>query len=309
MSSTDEKTVEGDRASAFSQYFFAPCRPPCSVRVGAATDVGKVRKNNEDHYVVVRRSRGREIVSTNLSALPSSYPLEYAYTLIVADGVGGSAFGEFASQLALETALELAGNATSWVMKLTNLDAQQIQARIDAYAEQIQATLRGYIEAYPHLQGMATTWTSAYIVSGRAIVAHVGDSRAYLFRRGALQQITRDDTLAQQLVDAGVSEEAVQRFRNVLTNSFGGNAERVTMNIYPCELQPGDRLLLCTDGLSDMVSDTEISGVLQRDSDPQSACDRLVQLALNGGGKDNITVILCDLAETKISQEPSETTR
>ena len=170
--------------------------------------------------MVVRRSRGREIVSTNLSALPASYPVEYAYTLIVADGVGGSAFGEFASQLALETALELAGNATSWVMKVTNLDAQQMRARIDAYAEQIQATLRGYIDAYPHLQGMATTWTSAYIVSQRAIISHVGDSRAYLYRHGELKQITRDDTLAQQLTDAGVSAESVQRFRNVLTSSL-----------------------------------------------------------------------------------------
>ena len=127
MSTTAEKTVANDQVKKFSEYFFAPFQSPYDVRIGAASHVGKVRKNNEDHYVVVRRSRAREIVSTNLTALPASYPAEYAYTLIVADGVGGSAFGEFASQLALETALELAGNATSWVMKLTNLDAQQMR--------------------------------------------------------------------------------------------------------------------------------------------------------------------------------------
>ncbi|MHB8974413.1 MAG: PP2C family protein-serine/threonine phosphatase [Pirellulaceae bacterium] len=295
MSTAGEKTVANHQAKKFSEYFFAPFQMPYDVGLGAASHVGKVRKNNEDHYVVVRRSRAREIVSTNLPALPASYPAEYAYTLIVADGVGGSAFGEFASQLALETALELAGNATSWVMKLTNLDAQQMRARIDSYAEQIQATLRGYIDAYPHLQGMATTWTSAYIVSQRAIVSHVGDSRAYLYRHGELKQITRDDTLAQQLTDAGVPAESVQRFSHVLTSSFGGAAEQVTMKIYPCDLQPDDRLLLCTDGLYDMAADTEISDVLDKQSDPQSACDALIELALNGGGKDNVTVILCDI--------------
>jgi PPM family protein phosphatase len=297
MSSTGEKTVVQNPGRKFSDFFFAPYQTPYHVRIGAASHVGKVRKNNEDHYVVVRRSRAREIVSTSLSALPSSYPVEYAYTLIVADGVGGSAFGEFASQLALETALELAGNATSWVMKLTDLDAQQMRARIDAYAEQIQATLRGYVDAYPHLQGMATTWTCAYVVSQRAIISHVGDSRAYLYRHGELRQVTRDDTLAQQLTDAGVSAESVQRFRNVLTSSLGGSAEHVTMKIYPCELQRGDRLLLCTDGLYDMVADTAIGDVLESDSDAQSACDRLTELALQGGGKDNITLILCDISE------------
>ena len=181
-------------------------------------------------------ARGRSC--RRISRLPASYPDEYAYALVVADGVGGEAFGEFASQLALETALELAGNATSWVMRLTDPDAEQMRARIDAYAEQIQATLRSYIEAYPHLQGMATTWTSAYVVSQRAIVSHVGDSRRYLFRQRRLKQITRDDTLAQQLTDAGSPAESVQRFRHVLTSSFGGSADDVHVKIYPCELQP-----------------------------------------------------------------------
>ena len=151
---------------------------------------------------------------------------------------------------------------------------------------------------------MATTWTSAYIVSQRAIVSHVGDSRAYLYRHGELTQITRDDTLAQQLTDAGVPAESVQRFSNVLTSSFGGSADRVTMNIYPCELQMGDRLLLCTDGLYDMVADTAIGDVLKTNSDPQSACDALIELALNGGGNDNVTLILCDVADTIATQVP-----
>lgn len=296
VSKTDQEKAESVPSRSFADDFFA-ARVPWTVRIGAGSDVGKRRRSNEDHYLVVRRNRGRQILSTNLPMPPTAFPEEYTFLLVVADGVGGEAFGEFASQLALETALELAGNATSWVMRFTHLDAVQMRARIDAYAEQMQATLRKYIEAYPRLQGMATTWTSAYVVPPQAIVAHVGDSRAYLFRCDRLQQITRDDTVAQELADAGVPTEAVAQFTHVLTHSLGGESTQVDMKIYPCPLQPGDRLLLCTDGLSGYVSEAAMCDVLRRDSDPQSACDTLIQCALEQGGKDNVTVIVCDLLD------------
>lgn len=296
--STSGETVGGKQLdSTFADRFFAPGPATTPVRLAAVSDVGKVRKNNEDHFIVVRRSRSREVLYTNLQASPGPFPTDYAYTLIVADGVGGAAFGEFASQLALETAMELVGQATSWVMKLVDLDSLQMRARLDAYAERIQATMRAYIEAYPHLNGMATTWTSAYIVSNHAVVSHVGDSRAYLYRAGAVQQITRDDTLAQQLIDDGIPADAVQRFKHVLTDSFGGASEKVNIKIYPCELQPGDRLLLCTDGLHDMVDDAQLAQILAEQPETQTACDALLACALNAGGKDNVTLILCDVID------------
>jgi protein phosphatase len=297
MSTTGETNGGKQPGSTFADRFFAPGPATTPVRLAAVSHVGKVRKNNEDHFIVVRRSRSREVLYTNLAANPGPFPTDYAYSLIVADGVGGAAFGEIASQLALETAMELVGHATSWVMKIVDLDALQMRARLDAYAERIQATMRAYIEAYPHLNGMATTWTSAYIVSNRAVVSHVGDSRAYLYRTGAVQQITRDDTLAQHLIDDGIPADAVQRFKHVLTDSFGGASEKVNIKIYPCELQPGDRLLLCTDGLHDMVDDAQLAQILAGQPDTQAACDALLARALDAGGKDNVTLILCDVID------------
>lgn len=294
--STSEETIGGKQpGGTFADRFFTsePATPP--VRLAAVSHAGNVRTNNEDHFIVVRRSRSREVLHTNLPTNPGPFPTDYAYTLIVADGVGGAAFGEIASQLALETAMELVGQATTWVMKLVDLDALQMRARLDAYADRIQATMRAYIEAYPHLNGMATTWTSAYVVSSHAIVSHVGDSRAYRYRAGAVQQITRDDTLAQQLIDDGIPADAVQRFKHVLTDSFGGAHEKVNIKIYSSELQPGDRLLLCTDGLHDMVDDSQIAQILAGQPETQAACDALLARALDAGGRDNVTLILCDV--------------
>lgn len=297
MSTSGETNGGKQPDSTFADRFFAPGPATTPVRLAAVSHVGKVRENNEDHFIVVRRSRSREVLCTNLPANPGPLPTDYTYSLIVADGVGGAAFGEFASQLALETAMELVGNATTWVMKFVDLDAVQMRARLNAYAERIQATMRAYIEAHPHLDGMGTTWTSAYIVSSRAIISHVGDSRAYLYRAGAVKQITRDDTLAQQLIDDGIPADAVQRFKHLLTDSFGGADEKVNMKIYPCELQPGDRLLLCTDGLHDMVDDAQIAQLLAEQPETQAACDALLARALDAGGQDNITLILCDVID------------
>ncbi|MCU0959689.1 MAG: protein phosphatase 2C domain-containing protein [Pirellulaceae bacterium] len=297
MSHEEQETAERVTRSEFADRFFAPHPTRWSVHIGAGSDVGRVRKQNEDHFVVVRRSRGRCILSTNLPGPCPVFPEEYAHVLAVADGVGGHSHGEFASQLALETALELAGNATSWVMRVTDLEAVQMRARIEAYAQHLQETLRSYIDAYPHLRGMATTWTCAYVVPPYAIVSHVGDSRAYLSRGRQLHQITRDDTVAQELSDAGVPREAIMRFRHVLTCSLGGDAGPVSVKIYPCSLQPGDRLLLCTDGLSDVVSEATIQETLDRERDPQSACDKLIQQTLDQGAPDNVTVIVCDVQD------------
>ena len=276
----------------FADSFFAPFQPDWTVRVAGATHQGKVRKNNEDRYIAVQRTRSRKVLSTNLTLETTSLPDDHAYVMVVADGVGGAAHGEFASQLALETALELGNNATSWVMKFCDLDAQQVRARVDAYIDVIQDTLRAYAETMPELEGMGTTWTAAYLVPPHAVVVHIGDSRAYHCDRHGLRQITRDQTLAQQFIDGGAPPETVSRLRSVLTNCLGGKLEDVTAEIYKLTLARGDRILLCTDGLSDMVDDDQIGRVVTAHGDPQAACDQLVQLALDNGGKDNVTVVL-----------------
>jgi protein phosphatase len=194
--------------------------------------------------------------------------------------------------------LELAGRATSWVMKFTDLDAQDVHHRVDAYVEQIQNKFRECTHDDPRLRGMGTTLTCAYLLPPHVVFAHIGDSRAYLHRSGQLKQITRDQTLAQEMVDAGAAPEDVRRFGHLLTSSLGGDTDQAAPEVIHVELQAGDRLMLCTDGLTGMVDDTTIAEILQTD-EIQPACDQLVQVALERGGKDNITVVLCDLLSTE----------
>jgi len=234
---------------------------------------------------------------TNLVADDLSFTDDYAHILVVADGMGGANFGEFASSLALRTMFQLASQATSWVMKLTDFDQQHVRERVAAYVQRMQAALRDYIERNPEFAGMGTTWTLAYLLPPHAIVVHIGDSRAYLFRQGGLRQITHDETMAQAFIDAGLTPESVKKFGHILLNSLGGEKEDVVAQIYQLEFGPGDQLLLCTDGLSDMVSDDEIADQLQRRATPQAACDALLSRALEQGGKDNVTVVLA-AAET-----------
>jgi protein phosphatase len=292
MCNLDKAAVDCIAGERFAEKFFSPTSHRLQIDFGAATHTGNVRSINEDHYVIVRRRRSNEVVLTNLP--PDNLVLtdDTAFGIIVADGMGGASFGEFASRLALQTMFELAQQATSWVMKYTDLDVQQIRLRVQAYVQEIQATLRQYMDADPALAGMGTTWTSAHLLLPHVLVVHIGDSRAYLMRRGELHQITRDETVAQAYVDAGMDPSTVTKFRHLLLNTLGGELDNVTAQIHHLEIESGDKLLLCTDGLSGMVADEQIASILQQSATPQGTCDMLVTAALNAGGKDNVTVVL-----------------
>lgn len=295
MTNADEDTVEIEFQAGFAKSFFAPERARLDVRVGGVSHVGKVRARNDDHYAIIRRTRRQEIVQTNL---PSrlELPEDEAFALVVADGMGGQAFGDFASRVTLQMIFELAGRANSWLMKLTDPDMQQVRQRVDAYVQQTQETLQHYARLDPHLRGMGTTCTSAYLMPPHAIIAHIGDSRAYHFHGGKLQQVTQDHTLAQKMIDAGVPPENVRRFRSLLTNALGGEDPEVQAEVRHADLEAGDQLLLCTDGLTNMVPDDAIAEVLATADDPQSACDQLLAMALEAGGDDNITVVVARIA-------------
>ncbi len=298
MTKFDEDTVEFKATESFADRFFAASTPQLKIQSAAATHVGKVRTRNEDHHAVIRSRRSREVLFTNLKKDGLSFPEDEIYTMVVADGIGGGASGDVASQLALRTMFELTGRATSWVMRITDIDTQQVHERVDAYISEMQKTLCSYSEQDPDLAGMGTTWTSAHVFATETIIVHIGDSRAYLFSDSELQLITHDQTLGQNMADIGLPEQTARRFRNVLTNCLGGKAGDVHAEIYQVEFRSGDRLLLCTDGLSDMVTDSQIADVLKSECVAQAACDRLVELALDAGGKDNITLVLCDVLES-----------
>lgn len=227
------------------------------------TDVGKVRDHNEDSVWPEADGSAEETVIVG-----------------VADGMGGHAGGEVASATALETALTVGGDPSMRV-QAANL------AVVDA------AKLR------PRLSGMGTTLTLAVLdVDATAEFAHVGDSRAYLFRQGELEQITTDHSYVGQLLAAGqiTPEQAAEHpYRSVVTRAVGLDPS-VEVDTYEVELQPGDRLLLCSDGLSDMLPDAEIAVSLE-DGTATEAADRLVAAANGAGGIDNITVIVIDTEE------------
>lgn len=295
-----EDTVTFSYSADFADRFFAPPTEPLPLQFGAATHPGLVRPNNEDHYAVVRRNRSSEVLFTNLQAHDLTFADDHAYILVVADGMGGANFGEFASSLALRTMFQLASQATSWVMKLTDFDRQHIRQRVAAYVQRMQAELREFTQLHPEFAGMGTTWTLAYLLPPHGIVVHVGDSRAYLFREGQLRQITHDETVAQAFIDAGLDPDSVKKFGHILLNSFGGDKDHVAAQIHQIEIGPGDQLLLCTDGLTGMVPDDAIAEQLQRRAAPQLSCEALIDRALAGGGKDNVTVVLAAAAAAAI---------
>ena len=231
------------------------------IEFGVATDIGRVREGNEDSYLV-------------------DAPL-YA----VADGMGGHRGGEVASSLALETieAMFHAGDGT--------------------LADQVRAANRTVHERSltdRQVSGMGTTLTAVVVEEGIARLAHVGDSRGYLLRAGDLRQITADHTLVARMVKAGEisrSEADVHPHRNVLTRSVGTEPD-VEVDEDDLALLEGDRLLLCSDGLTDMVSEDQIQAILEAEPNAQRAADRLVKAANRAGGIDNVTALILDaLAE------------
>jgi protein phosphatase len=167
--------------------------------------------------------------------------------------------------------------------------------RAAVYYQRVNEALVERAELDPKLRGMGTTMTAAYTLGDDLFVAHVGDSRAYLFRDGKLQLLTRDQTQAQQLADIGVipqKDVARHRLRHVLTSALGGINKEVKAEIQRLKLTDKDSLLLCTDGLTEMVDDAGIAAVLRDQSRSDEACRVLVERANENGGKDNVTVVV-----------------
>ena len=277
-----------------AKYFGAET-VPVRVEFGALSHRGLVRSNNEDHYSVVRRYRSRDVLLTNLPPEAYAPRKDEAYVLAVADGVGGAAFGELASMLALQTAWELTGTAFKWNFKLSETEVADLEEGMNVYMQLIHRRLKKEAEDNASYKGMGTTLTGALTVGLDAFVVHVGDSRAYLYRQGTLYRLTKDQTLAELMASLGIIttvDEAATRFQNTLVSCLGGNFEKVEVATTHVTLQDGDQLLLCTDGLTDMVSDADIAGILAHSSAPQTRCQELIDAALNAGGRDNVTVVL-----------------
>ena len=270
---------------------------PLDVELAAATHQGHVRENNEDSYLMMRFGRSLEKIATSLDEylLDQNYSLT-GYGLLVADGMGGMAAGEVASRLAICKLLDLIIDTSDWTLALKqNKDVKTIFQRMTQRFYEIDRTLRDEAKNDPSLHGMGTTLTVAGTLGNDLVLGHVGDSRAYLLRGNVFRQLTRDHTLAQALIDAGVAtsdDPAPRSMRHVLTAAIGSLDERTEPQVQRFRLVSGDQLLLCTDGLTEMVDDDLIANTLRDAASAELACQGLIDLALAGGGSDNITVVL-----------------
>ena len=266
------------------------------VDINALTHTGHRRENNEDQFFVARVTRALETLMTSLSAgdVPDRAD-ELNYLMVVADGMGGHAAGEVASRLTIGALVALALQIPDWILRADAAHAHEIERRAREAVQQVGSMLveRGRQDA--SLRGMGSTLTAARSYGRDLLIVHVGDSRAYLLRAGQLQRLTRDHTYAQMMVDAGLcahDDPAILGVRHMLTNVLGGAVDEVDVDVDLLGMEDGDRLLLCSDGLTDSVDDQTIGVTLQRALSSREACERLVQLALDGGGHDNVTVVV-----------------
>ncbi len=277
------------------------------VDIAALSHPGRVRPNNEDHYIVIRFGRSLEVLMTNMPKGETPVRAEeVGYGFVVADGMGGAKGGEVASRLAISTLFNLVLEVPDWILRLDLDDelAQEVMRRSAQRYRQVNTLISQQAEREPQLTGMGTTMTLAFSLGEKLIITHVGDSRTYLFREGNLLQLTTDQTVVQALLEKGkITREgaAVHPWRHILTQALGIPGSDLQVETRQLELCDGDCLLLCTDGLTEMVPDANIVAVLEGARTAGHACQALIDLALERGGKDNITVIV---ARYRLPEEP-----
>ena len=235
-----------------------------------------------------------ETLLTNLpeGTVPARHA-DSAYGMLVADGMGGAAAGEVASRTAIRTLVDLALQTPDWIMRFDEDHAPQILDRMNVRFQQLRDVLIERARSDPKLLGMGTTMTLALSLEAHLLVAHIGDSRAYLLRDGELHRLTHDQTMAQSLADAGaIRPEDVSKhpLRHMLTGVITTKAGEIPVELHHVPLADGDQVLLCTDGLTDMLADAAIAETLRRKEPAEAACHTLVDRALEAGGKDNVTV-------------------
>jgi serine/threonine protein phosphatase PrpC len=246
------------------------------LELASKTDTGRIRSKNED-AIAVSATHG---------------------IAILADGMGGYSAGEVAAHIATDVLQESLENGLKrlegQLQDLLTIRARQIQNLMVESIELANSAVIEAARAEPQYQGMGTTLVAAIFHNDKVTVAHVGDSRAYRLRQGELKQITRDHSLLQEQIDAGLISPEWARFsqnKNLVTRAIGVDPD-MKVEIHDHPIEPGEIYLLCSDGLSDMLTDEEMCEILTGVGSLQRACDELVHQANQNGGHDNISVIL-----------------
>jgi len=281
--------------------------PNISLKLYAQTDVGMVRSGNEDNFLVLDLTTGESWTAsepTNQALFKFSQGY-YGSLLAVSDGMGGALAGEVASRLAVETVRD----------RMLQLQAHQVYGQIP-FAERLRIAIEeanllinGESATNPEHKGLGATFTAAAVQGNRVFFGQVGDSRAYLLRQGKIIRITKDQSLVQQLIDAGqITEEEAEThsYRNVILQALGAHGN-VNVEINALKLCVGDTLVLCSDGLSGKVRADEIARLIQASPDLSAACQSLIALANERGGEDNITVVIVQFSGSGLPSSISDT--
>jgi serine/threonine protein phosphatase PrpC len=266
-----------------------------AVKAFGITDKGRVRSSNEDQFLSAELTKAMRIWQTSLPEPKAQFGVERGHLFLVADGMGGHRAGEQASALAVVAIEQFTLNTFKWFFDANGPDAQRVLTQFQAALRQADARILEEAAEHPELRGMGTTVTMAFQLDAQLCVVHVGDSRAYLYGDDKLYQLTHDHTLMAEMIRGGAlqPEEAAQhRLRHVITNVVGGPEAGVHVEAHALEVHAGDRLLLCSDGLTEMVTDDAIATILGAEADPAAACSKLVAQANEAGGRDNITVLI-----------------
>ncbi len=281
--------------------------PIINISLYAQTDVGEVRSSNEDNFLALDLSTGSSWTAKGEERkdLLTYQQGRHGSLFAVADGIGGALAGQTASRMAVETVRD-------WMLRL---QADVVYSKLSVYyrfrraLEEANRLINRESTANPKHNGLGATFTAVVTQGSLAYFAQVGDSRAYLIRRGRIARITKDQSLVQWLIDIGqITEEAaeIHPYRNVILQALGRNrAVQVKFNsLNLCQL---DVLVLCTDGLSSKLQADEIARVVNGAADLKSACQELISLANGRGGGDNTTVVVVQFSGSGLAQPDNET--
>ena len=266
-----------------------------TVKTFGMTDKGRVRPANEDHFLIAELTKAMRISQTSLPDEKTQFGEERGHLFLVADGMGGHHGGEHASALAILAIQQFTLNTLKWFFESNTQEAARVLSAFQTALREADVRVREEAADHQELKGMGTTVTMAYHLDAQLCVVHVGDSRAYLYRGDELHQLTRDHTLVADMVRSGAIQQedaAGHRLRHVITNVVGGDEAGVKVEAHAVEVRAGDRLLLCSDGLTEMVTDDVIAATLRAELEPEAACTKLVAQANEAGGRDNVTVLI-----------------
>lgn len=285
--------------------------PRVTLRASGATDIGRVRQRNEDAYLISTLQRSLIVFDASPPAARGWFDGEAAgLLLMVADGMGGQGSGDVASQVALNTIAGYLLNVMPWAtLRAAESNGRSSTPSLTGLRDQLSSALvagDSTVKAVGVRSGsprMGTTLTLALLHWPVAYVAHVGDTRCYLARGKQLTQLTTDHTVAQQIAESGSEPpDPTSALHHILWNSLGGSEQVPQPQISKASLEPGDLLMLCSDGLTKYVADREIAEVLASKRSLSERCQELVERANAAGGADNVTVVIA-------SSELTEATR